>query len=116
MGRLETLTDMIINVPREKSDAVIEQIKSVLQSYQKDHPAARIDLYRQNPASVRIRIIDPDFAGMSRLDRHGRVWKYLEPLPEDQEGDISMLVLLTPDEISRSPANLEFEDPVPSMP
>ncbi len=107
---------MVINIPRGESDAVIEQIKSVLHAYQKDHPAARIDLYRQNPASVRIRIIDPDFVGLSRVDRHDRVWKYLEPLSEDDEGDISMLVLLTPDETNRSTANLEFEDPVPSVP
>jgi stress-induced morphogen len=106
---------MVINIPRGESDAVIERIKSVLSSYRKDHPAARIDLYRQNPASVRIRIVDPDFVGMSRMDRHGRVWKYLDQLSEDEEGDISMLVLLTPDETSRSMANLEFEDPVPSM-
>jgi stress-induced morphogen len=106
---------MAIRVPRGNSDAVIEQIKSVLHSYQEDHPAARIDLYRQNPASVRIRIIDPNFAGMSRVDRHARVWKYLDQLPEEDEGDISMLVLLTPDETSRSTANLEFEDPVPSL-
>jgi stress-induced morphogen len=77
-----------------------QQIKSALHSYQEDHPAARIDLYRQNPASVRIRIIDPDFAGMSRVDRHARVWKYLDQLPEEDEGDIRMLVLLTPDEMS----------------
>jgi stress-induced morphogen len=105
---------MVINIPRGGSDAVIEQIKSALHAYHKGHPAARIDLYRQNPASVRLRIIDPDFAGLSRVDRHARVWKYLEPLSEDDQADISMLVLLTPDETGRSSANLEFEDPVPS--
>jgi hypothetical protein len=106
---------MIINILRGQSDAVIERIKSVLQAYQRDDPDARIDLYRQNPVSVRIRIIDPDFAGLGRVDRHGRVWKYLDRLSEEDEGDISMLVLLTHDETNRSPANLEFEDPVPSV-
>ena len=97
------------------SDAVIESIRTALLAYQYDHPSAEIELDRQNPASVRIRIIDPDFAGMSRVDRHARVWKYLDQLSEEDEGDISMLVLVTPDETSRSTANLEFEDPVPSL-
>jgi stress-induced morphogen len=105
---------MGISILRGQSGAVIEPIKSALESYREDHPDARIDLYRQNPASVRIRIIDPDFAGMSRTDRHGRVWKYLDRPSEHDEGDISMLVLRTPDETSRAMANLEFEAPVPS--
>ena len=85
-----------------------------LQAYQYDHPSAEIELYRQNPASVRIRIIDPDFAGINRVERNDRVWKYFDAISDDEQGDISMLVLLTPDETSRSTANLEFEDPVPS--
>ena len=96
-------------------DVIIEQIKKALDSYQEDHPGAQISLYRQNPASIRIRIIDPDFAGMSKIERDNQVWKYLDQLSDDEEGDISMLILLTPDETSRSKANMEFEDPVPSM-
>ena len=38
----------------------------LLCSYEKDHPKAKIDLYRQNSASVRIRIIDSAFRGMSQ--------------------------------------------------
>jgi hypothetical protein len=49
------------------------------------------------------------------VERNDRVWKYLDGLSDDEQGDISMLVLLTPGETSRSPANLEFEDPVPSL-
>ncbi len=49
---------MPINVIRGKSDPVIDEIKGVLSSYEKDHPGAKIDLYRQNTASVRVRIID----------------------------------------------------------
>jgi hypothetical protein len=44
-----------------------------------------------------------------------RVWTYLGRLSEDDEGDLRMLVLLTPDESDRSAADLEFEDPVPSV-
>ena len=39
----------------------------------------------------------------------------LEKLPEEVQSDISMVVLLTPAETKRSLANLEFEDPSPSL-
>jgi hypothetical protein len=107
---------MTINIPRGKSDAVIEQIKKSLQSYQEDHPNARIDLYRQNSASVRVRIIDPDLAGIGKVQRNDIAWKYLNDLSDDDQSDISMLLLLAPDETKGSLANLEFDDPVPSHP
>lgn len=106
---------MAIRVPRGESDAVVESIRTALHAYQYDHPSAEIDLYRQNPASVRIRIIDPDFAGINRVERNDGVWRYFDPITDDEQGDISMLVLPTPDETGRSMANLEFEDPVPSL-
>ena len=46
-------------------------------------PKARIDLYRQNPASIRIRIVDPRFPGMSRADRNAYVWKYFDQLTDE---------------------------------
>jgi stress-induced morphogen len=115
MGSREVLIDMAIRIPRGGSDAVIESIEKALGVYQKDHPSAEIDIYRQNPVSVRIRVIDPDFAGTSRIARHETIWKCLEQVSDDDQGDISMLVLLTPEETNRSMANLEFDDPVPSI-
>ncbi len=105
---------MSINVPRGKSDEVIEKMIAVLRNFEADHPRAQIDLYRQNPVSVRIRIVDPDFVGLLRHQRHELVWKYLDPLSEEEQSDISTLVLITPEEIKKSFANMEFEDPVPS--
>src|SRR3954447_2181440 len=106
---------MPIKIIRGKPDAIIDEIKEVLSSYEKDHPSARIDLYRQNTASVRIRIIDSDFRGMSKRECNDLIWKYLEPASEASQSDVSMLVLLIPDEVNKSVANLEFEDPVPSI-
>jgi hypothetical protein len=105
---------MAINIPRGKTDAVLDRIIEVLRAYEQDHPQARIDLYRQNRVSVRIRIIDPDFAGTGKSERSQRAWTYLEKLDDDTQGDISTLLLLTPDETKMSFANFEFEDPVPS--
>jgi hypothetical protein len=106
--------EMSIQVMRGSTDAVIEQIIGALRPYAVAHGASQIDLYRQNPVSVRVRIIDPGFAGRSKVDRSNDAWKYLSALPDEVESDISTLILLTPDEKQKSFANFEFEDPVPS--
>jgi len=105
---------MAANIARAVSDATLEQIVAVLKAYQAEHDQARVDAYRQNSVSVRIRVIDPDFQGLEKSQRHAAVWRLLEQLPEDIQADISMLVLLAPSETASSLANLEFEDPVPS--
>jgi hypothetical protein len=107
-------SEMAINIPRGGPDEVIDRIIEALRPYEADHPGSRIDLYRQNPVSVRVRIIDPDFAGRNRVERNKAVWRYLDGLPEEIQSDISTLLLLVPDEARMSFANLEFEDPVPS--
>src|SRR5262245_27925791 len=106
--------EMAIGIPRGAPDEIIEQIIGVLRSYEADHPKSRIDLYRQNPVSVRVRIIDPDFSGLTKIERSKMAWNYLGHLPDDIQSDISTLILLAPEETSMSFANLEFEDPVPS--
>jgi hypothetical protein len=70
--------------------------------------------YRQNPFSLRARIIDPDFAGVGLAERHDAVWRLLEGLPEESQSQMSVLLLLTPEETAQSMANLEFDHPTPS--
>ena len=105
---------MSINIPRGKSDEVIDRIVEALQEYQADHPGARIDLYRQNAVSVRVRVVDPEFASRNKIERSKEVWKYLNALPDEVQSDLSTVILLTPEETGVSFANFEFEDPVPS--
>jgi hypothetical protein len=105
---------MAINIPRGNSDEVIDKIIDALRGYEADHKRAQIDLYRQNSVSVRVRIIDPDFARLGKPQRSQQVWRYLEHLPEEIQSDISTVLLLTPDETKKSFANFEFDDPVPS--
>ena len=105
---------MAIHISRGSSDAILDCILGALKAYEVDHPASQIDLYRQNPVSVRVRIIDPDFAGHNKVERSKIVWPYLNTLTEDIQSDISTLILLVPDETRVSFANMEFEDPVPS--
>jgi stress-induced morphogen len=96
-------------------DRYVEQIRAVLEAkYQPSHPNARIDVKRYNSVSVRVRIIDPDFAGRSRTDRDEEIWGILQSLPEDYQAEISALLLITPREAKTSLMNQEFEDPTPS--
>jgi stress-induced morphogen len=105
---------MPISILRGTSDSVIDRMIEALQAYESDHRNAQIDIYRQNSVSVRVRIIDPDFAGQTKIERSKEAWKYLNSLPDEVQSDLSTLILLTPDETRKSFANFEFEDPVPS--
>jgi stress-induced morphogen len=99
-----------------KPDDITVAIKSALDEYDRNHSRARTDVRRQNSASVRIRIIDSAFTGLDRVQRENLVWPMLRKLPEVAQDDISMLLLLTPEE-STSPGllmNFEFEHPLPS--
>jgi hypothetical protein len=106
---------MSIRIPRGKSDGIIEELKKALSRYESDHPGAKIELYRQNSACVRIRIIDRGFAKMSRKERNDYLWKYFDILSDDAQGEISMLLALTPTEAKKDLVNCEFDDPLPSM-
>ncbi len=105
---------MGVRLLRGEADEILDQIIGILRQYEADHPGASVDLYRQNSVSVRIRIVDPAFRGMSRVERNDQVWRYLALLPEESQQDISMLVLLDGSEKGKSFSNMEFEDPVPS--
>lgn len=91
------------------SDACLDEVNQALEKYKAVHPQACADAYRYNSASIRIRVIDPDFGGKSLADRDDAVWEYLEKLPEDVLGHVSLVLPLTPSESSESPANLEFD-------
>lgn len=106
---------MAVNLYRGEPDPVLDVLMDVLRRYQADHPDARIDLYRSNPVSIRIRVIDPDFAGQSRVDRSNQVWSYFDQVDEETQQDISSLVTITPEEMESSPSSLLFEEADPSF-
>jgi hypothetical protein len=105
---------MPISIVRGNSDETIEQIIDALKGYETANGQAQIDVYRQSPVSVRIRVVDPSLRGLDKPGRHSKVWHYLQRLPEVVQGDISMLLLLAPEERNMSFANFEFDDPVAS--
>ncbi|HUY88822.1 MAG TPA: hypothetical protein VMV10_08820 [Pirellulales bacterium] len=97
-----------------RTDPIVGQIARRLADYEHEHPPAKAEIYRQNPVSIRIRVIDPRFAGVDRIDREEDIWRHLEALPEEVLADITMLLVLTPAEAEKSFANYEFEHPLPS--
>jgi len=52
-----------------QSDVQVQQILDILTEYERAHPQAQIEGRRQNPVSIRLRIIDSDFQGMDRIER-----------------------------------------------
>lgn len=86
---------------------------------------ARVDAYRYNSATIRVRVIDERFAKMPHKERHDFIDSALETLPEETQLDVFILLLLTPAEATM-PSNagprearswstqFEFDFPTPS--
>ena len=102
-------------VVRGDADAEVQALKSALDAYEAEHPGTEAALYRHNPASIRLRVIDRRFEGMAKSRRHADVWEYLAGrVPEETLADVSLVLTVAPTELKNSFANFEFEDPVPS--
>ena len=91
-------------------DSAVQQILGAVQPYKELHPAAEIEARRHDSASIGVRIVDPDFSGIDRLEREDRVWPLLDKLPEDVQSELSMLVLVTPSEKFTSVASTTFQE------
>src|SRR5436190_16436547 len=82
----------------------------------------KVDAYRYNPASIRLRVIDSRFEGLPREKRDAMVEPLLDQLPERTQADITTLFTFAPSELQQSPKafreqllNAEFEEPSPSI-
>lgn len=82
----------------------------------------QVDAYRYNSASIRVRVIDSRFEGLTTEQRDSMVEPSLDQLPERTQGDIMNLFTFAPSELCQSPKtlrefllNTEFDDPSPSM-
>jgi len=82
----------------------------------------RVDAYRYNSASLRVRIVDDRFDGVDREERDSIIECHIAKLPTDTQSDIVNLVLITPSELN-APSdtfrefmlNAEFDNPSPSL-
>jgi hypothetical protein len=102
---------------RGKGDRQVRQVQDILdREYHPKHSRSRIDVYRYNECSIRIRILDPGFAKIDRLRRVDVVWDILEKLPDELVSQIDMVLPLTVKESKESASNFEFEYPSPPPP
>ena len=108
---------MIRHKKRRWESMRTDETRMVEKVLRKEFPAT--DAYRYNPASIRVRIIDPRFEGKATEQRDALVEPILAQLPEEIQGDIMNLITLSPSEAADSfgkiLANMEFEEPTKSM-
>jgi stress-induced morphogen len=82
----------------------------------------QVDAYRYNSASIRVRVIDDRFEGISREKRDAMVEEHIEKLPPETQRDIVSLFAFSRSELAQTPKtfrefmqNTEFESPSPTM-
>jgi hypothetical protein len=82
----------------------------------------KVDAYRYNSASIRVRVVDSRFEELPPEKRDAMVEPHLDQLPERTQADIMNLFTFAPSELQQTPKtfrafllNTEFEDPSPSM-
>jgi len=99
-----------MNESIDHSNPHVDRILDVLErGYRPLHPNARFDAYQSTRWSIRIRIVDPDVANLDYFDRDQPVWNLFDALPDDTFQMISILFLLSPEELEESPTNQDFE-------
>jgi hypothetical protein len=102
---------------RTKKTAETAQIEKLL----RDAGFEQVDAYRYNAASIRLRVIDRRFAGLTLEKRDAILEPFLEKLPEETQSDIMSLYAFTTAEIASGKTttnarlNMEFENPSPSI-
>jgi hypothetical protein len=93
----------------QKTDYAVDQLAAALANYEESHPGSECFVRRYNPASIRVKIVDPVFHGWNKGKRHDYAVRYLRCLPEDVLSQISILLCLEPGETSL--LDMEFQDP-----
>jgi hypothetical protein len=99
---------MMPRTANEKHDSEVEQIQNALAAR---FGADAVTVRRYNPAAIRVRVIDARFGGKSIPQREKIALPVIRRLPDSIQSDITVLLLLAPDEQADSLMNLEFERP-----
>ena len=84
---------MSVSTQNKKVTSETKNIEKGLQQH-----FAKVDAYRFNSVSIRVRIVDAKFRGKSKVDRHQLVEPFLGELPDKTQQDIVFLLLLSPEE------------------
>jgi len=97
-------------------DRYVKQIVEILgTNYLPNHPQARIDAYYDDERGIRVRILDPDYAGMKLEQRWKQFYELIAPLLPEARSEIGLLFFMTPKEAANRylQMNGEFEDHMP---
>ncbi len=97
----------------QQTDDAVDQVAAALSEFEKSHEYAECTVYRYNPASIRVRVVDAIFSGLSKGERHDYAMRFLRELPEDALAQMSILLCLEPGESSL--LDSEFHDPTRSQ-
>jgi len=74
---------------------------------------AEVEVRRYNQVSIRLRITDEKFRGLTFDEREREVHRSISRLPSDIQADITMLILAAPGEKVNPLLNYEFDNPSP---
>lgn len=96
------------------SKTVRIQHKHLVESALRDHYPT-VEVKRVNNLSTRVRIVDGRFRGLDLVERHNLVAPLLAGLPQEVTEDITVLLLLAPEEKRHSLMSAEFDEPRPSL-
>jgi hypothetical protein len=102
------------------TDEELTALHQLLEDYEQTFPGAQTSYYRRNNVSIRLRVIDPSFQGLTQTARSERVEGWIEKLPDEIAQNITLMLLYTPQELTnpistQAFSNLEFEQPTPSL-
>jgi hypothetical protein len=100
----------------KKQDRTTRKLEAILREhFLPKHPEAQLDVYRYNSASIRIRVVDPEYAKKDLTERDDEIWEVLKKyVDRDTKSQISLILLFAPEELAWSSINREFENPTPS--
>ncbi len=94
------------------TDQHVALFKRALDHYEKEHPGSAASLYGGGEDMVRIRIIDPAFAPLTKWQRHEALFDYLSSeVGETPIHHLGVLLLLAPHEVKNSETSRDFDLP-----
>jgi stress-induced morphogen len=97
-------------------DEATKSVQTLAKGWLKGHgfTRAKVEVYRRMPGrSIRVRIVDSKFSGKLMADRVRMTEGLLDDVPEEIDREITLVLLLGPNELKTHLMNAEFENPTP---
>jgi len=101
---------------RKATDEATKRVQVLAECWLKGHgfERAKVEVYRRMPGrSIRVRVVDRQFSGKLLIDRDRMTQGFLGDVPEEIDQEITLVLLLGPDELKKDLMNAEFDNPTP---